>query len=247
MTIGIYCLTFTGTDYVYIGQSHNIENRYKEHLTELRCGTSNYKMSAAYVLFGQPELTILENCELNELDDYELMYISKYNSVHKGLNCFNGTTPRTEIKKGYIPVKSKYDEQTYYNILKACIANPNSPPRFIAELTNTDSITVSGIRNIKSHRWMEQRFPEEYKQLLIIYNTPKKKIEIQALKQKVEKPTTIPKEKEYYPTILSPQDIEYTLEKGAARQFAKEHKLPYTSLNKLLNKRIDTCAGWILA
>lgn len=238
MTIGIYKLSFENTSYVYIGQSLNIEARYEEHLTELRCGTCNYKMEAAYILFGQPKLEILLKCTEEELDTRELEIINTYDSINKGLNCFNGTTPRTNLRKGYIPVKSKYNEETYYNILNVCLANPDSPPRVIAEITKTDSITVSGIRNLKIHKWLEQKYPEKYSKLVELYNMPKKK---------VEKPTPVKKEKELYPTILSPDGIEYTLEKGTAKQFAKEHRLPYTSLNKLLNKKESKCAGWVLA
>lgn len=238
MTIGIYCLTFEHTDYVYIGQSLNIEKRFEEHLTELRIGTSNYKMLAAYILFNKPILNILEECSESELDSKEMAYINEFNCIESGLNCFNGTTPRTDIKKGYLPAKSKYTEETYYKILKACLSYPNSQPKYIADITQTDSITVSGIRNLKSHRWLEYKYPEEYAKLVELYNMPKKEV------VRVQKPNKVP---EYYPEVISPDGKIFKLTKGTARSFAKEHNIPYTSFNKLLNGKVEHCANWRLA
>ena len=238
MTTGIYCLTFEHTDYVYIGQSINIEERFQEHLTELRTGTANYKMLAAYVLFNKPNLTILEECAENELNNKELQYISEFNCLEKGLNCFNGTTPRTNIRKGYLPVKSKYSEEVYYNILKACLEYPNCQPKYIADITQTDSITVSGIRNLRSHKWMEYKYPEEYAKLIELYNLPRKEV------IPIQKPE---KETVYYPEIVSPDGRLFKLAKGTAKSFAKEHSIPYTGLNKLLNGKVEHCAEWRLA
>lgn len=65
MTCGIYLLRFTGLDKVYIGQSLNIEQRYRKHLQFLRNQDTkaNYRMKAAYLLYGAPQLEILCECK----------------------------------------------------------------------------------------------------------------------------------------------------------------------------------------
>lgn len=238
MTIGIYCLTFSGTEYVYIGQSIDIESRYTQHLNELRTETANYKLSAAYALFGKPELHILEKCSSSELDLKELEYIKEFNSIEKGLNCYDGIMPKYTNRKGYIPTKSKYDESTYYEVLKLCILDYTMTSGYIAKLTGTDSETVHNIRNLRKHTWLEQKYPEEYAKLREWYNTPLKKY----IKETVQ-----PKDPEYYPEVQSPDGKKYLIQKGQARKFAKEHKIPYTGFNKLLNNRSSSCSGWKLA
>lgn len=54
MTIGIYRLCFNGTDQCYVGQSVNIEKRYKQHLSSFINNKANPKMMEAYIQYGNP-------------------------------------------------------------------------------------------------------------------------------------------------------------------------------------------------
>lgn len=243
MTTGIYCLTFENTDYVYIGQSINIEKRYQEHLTELRSGTANFKMLAAYTLFSAPTLNILEECEEGDLNQVELEYMLEFNSVEKGLNCIYGNTPRSEIRKGYIPKNSKYKEEVYFSILKACIEFPDKSNSFIASLTDTDNISVSRIRTLKSHKWMSTKYPEEYNILINLVSSKSIVYKDRDIKNTNTKKLKPP---EYYPEIVSPDGITYRLEKGLANKFSKTNNLNYTALNKVLNGKLEHHRGWKL-
>ena len=51
MTTGIYQLVFKGTDKVYIGQSIDIEHRYKGHISCLQLGKGVSKLQNAYNIY----------------------------------------------------------------------------------------------------------------------------------------------------------------------------------------------------
>ena len=235
MTIGIYSLKFEGTSYIYIGQSIDIEDRYKRHLSDLRNDRSNNKLTAAYTLFGAPTLHIIEECSLNDLDTKEMFYIQRFDCLNRGLNSFNGTTPRNYSKQA-VSKRAKYSEDTYYKIMLECINNPMYSPKKIAELTSTDSVTVSNLRNFKSFTWLEHKYPEEYSKLKAIQSTPKK----------IYSPV-IEKKLEYYPDIVSPEGEVFKLAKGEVRSFAKMRGISYTGLNKVLNNKLEHISGWMLS
>jgi group I intron endonuclease len=235
MTTGIYSLHFKNTSFIYIGQSVDIEDRYEEHLSKLRNDKSSDKLAAAYLLFGVPTLNIIEQCTEEELNSKELFYIKEFDSIRNGLNTLNGTTPRN-FSRQIMPKNSKYSEEQYHNIMVQCIDNPMYSPKKIAEITNTDSITVSNLRNFKSYTWLEHRYPEEYAKLRAVRAAP----------QRTYSPV-IEKRPEYYPEIVSPDGEIFKLAKGDVRSFAKEKGINYTGLNKVLNSKIEHISNWRLS
>jgi GIY-YIG catalytic domain len=74
MTCGIYQLTFPNS-YMYIGQSVNIENRWKQHRDKLETGKAAKPMQQAYNISGYPTGVILLECHEDHLDMMESMYI----------------------------------------------------------------------------------------------------------------------------------------------------------------------------
>ena len=243
MTIGIYKLSFDSTSFVYIGQSENIEKRYVDHIGNMRNNNATYKLQAAYILFGKPSVEILVECSIEDLTKYELESIEIYASITNGLNILNGATPRAPLRT-FIPINSKYTEDVYLNILLEIINKPILSSSTIAINTNTDTTTVTTLRNLTKHTWLKSRYPEEYVKLEKIHeknienstrinDTPN--IEISVIKTVT-----------YYPTIVSPDNKEYLIEKGTASDFAKLHDLSYTQLNKVLNGRILHVKKWKL-
>lgn len=77
---------------VYIGQSRNIENRFKDHRTSLkRKPTDKRSKSPMYDdmrLYGLGvfEFEVLEECSLEQLDEREEHYISLYDAANNGYN-----------------------------------------------------------------------------------------------------------------------------------------------------------------
>ena len=70
---------------LYIGQSKNIKQRYRHHLS---LGSTNTKLGRSYKKYGKEEhtFTVVEYCEIGELSEKELHYIQYYNSREEGLN-----------------------------------------------------------------------------------------------------------------------------------------------------------------
>lgn len=88
MTTGIYRLNF-GNRATYIGQSINVEARWKQHFDKFRKGTAAKKMQDAYNLYGFPEAGIIVECHKDYLDLLENFLI--YNDRQHSNNNLNAT------------------------------------------------------------------------------------------------------------------------------------------------------------
>ncbi len=92
MKQGIYKITNTNDDKVYIGRAANIEQRWKEHKEALAAGNHHsYKLQAAYnALENKDDLKfeIIEEVKYeNERVVKEQYYMDKYDAYHNGYNC----------------------------------------------------------------------------------------------------------------------------------------------------------------
>lgn len=226
MTTGIYKLIFNNTDKVYIGQSINIEKRYQDHLSSFKRNTSPNCIQQAYIQFGVPILEIIEECDIKELNTKENEYISKYNSFINGFNSMEkaGGVP---IHRGYSSAISKYTREQLLEVFNSLIDYTNS---FIciSKLTGVGRDTVADIAAGRSHKWLEEEFPDKYQ--IMLYN-------------KGIRGTSISRNK-LYPAIISPKGIIYSVTN--IREFARNNKLDYSCLNKLLNGKQKSHLGWRL-
>lgn len=91
---GIYKITNTVTNMVYIGQSKDIKTRWRDHM---KCGLgidtpAGNKLYAAMIQDGIENFTfeLLETCLSNELDEKEKLYIELYDSNTYGYNLTRG-------------------------------------------------------------------------------------------------------------------------------------------------------------
>lgn len=89
--IGIYKITNTINGKVYIGQSIDIEKRWKDHIKDYKKGEQVlYKAIRKYGIENF-SFEVVEECDMEELDDKEIYYIKEYCSyIHadesKGYN-----------------------------------------------------------------------------------------------------------------------------------------------------------------
>ena len=85
---GIYSITNIVNNKIYIGQSRDIKKRWKDH----KRYTSNSKISKAIFKYGIVNFIfeILECCEQSELNDKEVFYIEKFDSIKTGYNIREG-------------------------------------------------------------------------------------------------------------------------------------------------------------
>lgn len=90
--IGIYCIINQVNDKKYVGQSRDIERRFREHMTDdIKLKT---ELGEAIRTYGKNNFyfTILQECELNELNELERYWIQKLDTYSNGYNMTPGGT-----------------------------------------------------------------------------------------------------------------------------------------------------------
>lgn len=102
MTCGIYKFENKINHHCYIGQSVNIEQRYKDHLNRAKNNSKQEKYSLlhkAIQKYGIENFSfeILEECSKEELNEKEIYWIKKYNSHQKGYNQTDGGNQSSNI------------------------------------------------------------------------------------------------------------------------------------------------------
>lgn len=86
---GVYKITNNVNGKVYIGQSINIKNRWKDHINALNRKNSRCTLlQRAWNKYKQENFSfeILELCLEDELDDVEIKYIEFYDAINNGYN-----------------------------------------------------------------------------------------------------------------------------------------------------------------
>lgn len=80
-------------DKSYVGQSINIENRWTHHKYELNNNKHiNDYLQNAWNKYGEDNFSfiVIEECKESELNEKEIYYINKYNSMNNGYNLCEG-------------------------------------------------------------------------------------------------------------------------------------------------------------
>lgn len=91
--VGIYAIKNTITNQYYVGQSSNIDARFRSHKYSLNNGNhSNPSLQKSYDEYGEDnfEFMVLENCSINQLNDLEVKYIDELDSIQSGFNSLRG-------------------------------------------------------------------------------------------------------------------------------------------------------------
>lgn len=231
MTCGIYKLNFNNTDKVYIGQSINIEKRFKEHIYELCNQIHSIKMNAAYSLFGIPTLEILIECDSTELDITENEAIDIWNSKVLGFNTSTKASGGSSLKGEDSPT-SKYSNIQIIEIFNYLIDFPEVSFKDISNITEVPYGTIAMISQGSNHKWLAEKYPDRYLQLLSLKNT-RYSLSNSAIRKNIN-----------YPKILSPEGICYKVESPTS--FAKLHNLDLSALSRVLNRNRESHKGWRL-
>lgn len=116
MKIGIYGLRNKLNNKWYVGQSLDIDARWREYRL-LRC-KSQPKLYGALLKYGYEgfEPQLLEECDIASLPNREEHWVKEKDSVKNGYNCKSG---------GYNG--GKHSEETKQKLRLAKLGNPNSP------------------------------------------------------------------------------------------------------------------------
>jgi len=97
MTSGIYQLNFDNQAY-YIGQSQDMETRWKQHADKFLKGKAAAKMQDAYNQLGMPRAGIVIKCHKDYLDIMETFYIHDQKQY---ANCLNTSAPALDTSINY--------------------------------------------------------------------------------------------------------------------------------------------------
>ena len=158
MTIGIYALYWEEQDLVYVGQSVNIEKRYKEHINSLRKEKHfNYKVQDTYQLYGIPSLVILTICTIDLLDTNELFWVNEFDTL-------NIAPAGSIVSSAY----SRHSVYTKIQILLVFRALSNSLRKQIDISTSTGVgiSTITAIATGTKRVWLKEKYPVHYQKML---------------------------------------------------------------------------------
>ena len=138
MTCGIYIIENIVNGKCYIGQSVNIENRFKKHISNAT--NINHKQYHSLLYeeirkFGKENFIfdILEECEKQELNNREIFWITYYDSCRGGYNQSSGGSGRNGSSSRIswddfdnIIDDLRDDKLTYFEIAKKYNINKNT-------------------------------------------------------------------------------------------------------------------------
>lgn len=168
MSIGIYKIRNKINNKVYIGQSRNIERRFREHslLTGPRVTRPYYIDLKKYGVMNF-EFSILEECRIGNLNAREEYYIKLYNTYEDGYNLTLGGT-----RKGYSISLTTKDIIEIMDLLKNSeVRQTELAKRFKVDQTNISNINTGSI-------WINE--DEDY---------PLRKVDLNKTKESIERRT----------------------------------------------------------
>ena len=167
--IGIYKITKISNGKSYIGQSNDIERRFKEH--QQKGVSSRIPLDIAIQKYGISAFTyeILEECSLDKLNERETYWINYYDTINNGYNCSLGGEQQSI---GENNGRSKMTEQEVKEIRKA-YANHEHQKEVYKKYK--DKISFSYFQNLwQGKAWahiMPEVFTEENKNYYIYQNS----------------------------------------------------------------------------
>lgn len=174
MTCGIYVLYYETDDFqYYIGQSINIENRYKAHCNKLKRGAhSNSQLQSLYRAYGQlPSQAILEEVPnmYTDLNREEIKWISNFDSYIHGMNATRGGGPTCIL--GENNPNAVYSNTEIIELVKYIANNPMEPLVDISAKLKISLSTVTGVAYGNSYVCIAKEIPKEYAIMLSIKGT----------------------------------------------------------------------------
>lgn len=127
---GIYCIEDIAHHRKYIGQSVDILDRWRRHISELNLGYHhNDYLQKSWNKYGYDNFmfTILEECSETQLNDKERFYIEKYNTLDRnyGYNLKDGGQDH-----------NRYADETKERIREAVKASYDDPNRRLIQREN---------------------------------------------------------------------------------------------------------------
>lgn len=223
MTIGIYILYWDELDVVYVGKSQRIEDRFKEHLRDLKNNSHhNYKVQNLYNTYGIPNHSVLEITNIEDLSYKEDLWIKEFDAINSGLNI---------IEAKNLGTNSTGSIYTRHSILKAfsLLYRTLKPYKEVAKIAKISDRVCTHLVNSNEHMWLKEKYPEKY--AIMKQNAAKR---IENAKKSLNKYSGI--------KLISPEGDIITID--SVRNIAKKYLLNQSSLNDLVRGRQPSYKGW---
>jgi hypothetical protein len=166
MTTGIYKLSFSGTNKVYIGKSKNIYSRFIKHKYSMRSNRASVKLQQAYNTYGSPKIELLFECTEQELDELEAAAIEVFDSIVSGFNKMPAYKSDNKYCVGENSANSKYTNIEILEAFNYLINNPELTYEHISEMTGVGVSTIGMIACGQQHTWIKNSYQEDYELLL---------------------------------------------------------------------------------
>jgi group I intron endonuclease len=234
MTTGIYALYWEEQDLTYIGLSQDIEGRFKEHIRDMGDKThTNYKVQNTYNLYGKPNLVIIEECLIEQLNDREIYWTKELDT----LNTKHGLNIVEAGGTGFGPNASSsvYTRITILRVF-SLLYRTSLSCKSIAKKTNTHFHLSKDISRGRTHKWLKEYFPAKYEEML----------------QKTSTRDKVPKYYKYK-DITDPFGVLYK-DIGNVSKFCREHAElsldlhnSITGIGRVLDSSRKSYKGWRLA
>lgn len=122
MSCGIYKIINTETNKIYVGSSKNIEQRVRNHFSNLkRKKHHSVKLQRAYDKYGLSNFSheVIEICEIEDLFVREQHWIDSLDSYHSGYNASESSVyPTNKHSLSILDKNSKHIETIIYNLIE---------------------------------------------------------------------------------------------------------------------------------
>lgn len=193
MTIGIYALYWAEQDLIYIGQSQNIEVRFREHISLMRrCKHTNYKVQNTFNLYGVPTLNILEICKIEDTNTLEVYWTKEFDALQ-------GSHGLCIIEPGLVgwgtnSNSSKYSRSSVLKVFSLLYKKNSTVPQIVSR-TKVSKSVVQDILVGDSHLWLQEAYPTQYA----------------LMQSRVRQTSNISKKLQYTPKLVSPEGVIYEI------------------------------------
>lgn len=233
--IGIYKITNTINNKIYIGQSVNIHRRWRQHIN--RAGQDNTPLHSAIYKYGIDNFVfeIVEECTIDLLDSMEQKWIQYYNSIiPHGYNVSLGG----QRSKG--AVYAHFDSLEIEDIVHLLQHNFEITINEIAAMYGVSFQTISDINTGRSYVNEQLKYPlreryaaqrKDYK--CTICGAPVYRGSVccakcaQEANRKVERPDKISLAKEIVECGFEATGRKYGVSGNAIKKWCKEYGIPY--------------------
>jgi hypothetical protein len=200
-------------------------------------------MLEAYKEYGVPDLSILVECEVEELNINENLAIEIFDSVKSGLNTLEHAEDMPSWKNQLKGEDVGTSINSNIDILNAAtlMGNPNYTLVEIAEITGIHYATIRKISQGAQHKWLADKYPEIWAELQEARDI-RESLNRGKHGNKVRSKFTAEALGITYPPVVSPTGDVHNITN--LTEFCRLHGLQRSNFRKVLRGKRSVHFGW---